>query len=200
VADEVGVQAYSADSADVSALGRVRGEIGAVDVLIHAAGILRARRFRRQSLEDFEATVKANLSTAYAAATAFVPAMSAGARVVVISSTAGVDAGLYLSAYAASKSAVRVLAATMRAELEADGIGVRIVLPGTVDSEMMAVTETERAALMPEDVVSAVAWLVNLPPRVRVDELIIRPVERSPFVHRIHPSRDAQSAAAGARL
>jgi NAD(P)-dependent dehydrogenase (short-subunit alcohol dehydrogenase family) len=189
VCTEFDVEGFSADSADVVRLTEVREQIGPVDLLVHAAGVLRARRFRRQSLEDFESTVRDNLSTAYAAAAAFVPAMRPGSRVVFVSSTAGVDAGMYMSAYAASKAAVRTMAATLRAELEPDGIGVHVVLPDTVDTEMMEVTEIERAALLPEDVVSAITWLDSLSPRVRIDELIIRPVRDSPFTHVIVPSK-----------
>jgi NAD(P)-dependent dehydrogenase (short-subunit alcohol dehydrogenase family) len=114
-----------------------------------------ARRFRRQSQEEFESTVRANLSTAYGTVAAVVPSMPAGGRIILVSSTAGVDAGMFMSAYAASKAAVRTMAASMRAELEAGGIAVHVVLPGTVDTEMMKITEIERAALRAEDVVSA---------------------------------------------
>jgi NADP-dependent 3-hydroxy acid dehydrogenase YdfG len=100
-----------------------------------------------------------------------------------------------MSAYAASKAAVRTMAASMRAELEADGIAVHVVLPGTVDTEMMAITEIERAALKPEDVVSAIAWLADLPTRVRVDEIIMRPAESSPFTHVISPRASATAGA-----
>ncbi|HMD24572.1 MAG TPA: SDR family oxidoreductase [Streptosporangiaceae bacterium] len=197
VVRDLGVAGYSADCADVGALSRVRDHVGQVDILIHGAGALRARRFRRQSLEAFESTVRANLSTAYGAVAAFVPSMAVGGRIIFVSSTAGVDAGTFMSAYAASKAAVRMMAASIRAELEADGIAVHVVLPGTVDTEMMEITEIERAALNPEDVVSAIAWLADLPTRVRVDEIIMRPAESSPFTHVISPG--TATAAASAR-
>ena len=45
------------------------------------------------------------------------------------------------------------------------GINVNVLLPTTVDTPMMAVSEIDRAAILPEDVASAVAWLDQLPHR-----------------------------------
>ncbi|NGP06746.1 SDR family oxidoreductase [Rhodococcus sp. 14C212] len=184
---EFGLEGYRVDTTDLRAMAQVRDIVGPVDLLVHSAGTLWGQRFRKQDLSDFESVVRANLSSAYAAASTFVPSMTAGGRIVFISSTAALDAGMYMSAYGASKAAVRMMAATMREELEPEGIGVHVVMPGVVDTESMSVTHIVRAAMLPEDVVSAVAWLAELSPRVRVDELVLRPVEASPLAHSIHP-------------
>lgn len=188
VAERLGVEAHSVDASEVASLEAIRSTIGNIDVLVHAAGVLRARRFRKQTLADFEDVIRANLTVAYATAWSLLPAMKQGARIIFISSASAVDRGIpFISAYSASKAAVRSLAATLRAELEPDGIAVHAVFPDTVDTDMMAVTEVERAALLPEDVASAVAWLDGLDPRVRVDEIVLRPVSDSPFAHVITP-------------
>jgi len=184
-AAELGVRWIAADATDEDAMREAAASIGEVDLVVHAAGALEARRARRQNVEAFERVIRTNLLSAYVAATVFLPQMRAGAKIVIISSTAALDGISYLGAYGAAKAGVDGMARSLRAELEPDGISVHIVLPGTVDTDMMAISEIERPAIMPEDVASAVGWLAALPPRVRVDEIVLRAQEQSPLGHRI---------------
>jgi NAD(P)-dependent dehydrogenase (short-subunit alcohol dehydrogenase family) len=184
-AAELGARWYAADAADEDMMGRAARSIGQVHLVVHAAGSLEARRARRQSVEAFNRVIQANLLNAYVASTAFLPGMQSGARLVIVSSTAALDGISFLGAYGAAKAAVDAMARSLREELEPDGINVHVVIPGTVDTAMMAISEIERAAILPEDVASAVVWLASLPARVRVDEIVIRPQERSPLRHRI---------------
>jgi NAD(P)-dependent dehydrogenase (short-subunit alcohol dehydrogenase family) len=182
-ARQIGARWCVLDCTDEEQAQAVLGEIGPVGLVVHAAGVLHARRARHQSAAKFDEVVRQNLTSAYVVARTFGTAMAAGSRLVIISSTAAIDPPSFLSAYGAAKAGVVTMARALRLELEPAGVAVHVVLPGTVDTEMMAANEVRRAAILAEDVASAVAWLSGLSHRVRVDELEMRPAELSPEAH-----------------
>ncbi len=190
LAEETGATWHRVDFADEDALATIARICGPVGLVVHAVGTLENVRVSKQPLADFERSLAANLGSAYAVARAFGPVLSHGSRVVFVASTAALASGSHLSAYAAGKAGVRSLAGALREELEPAGIGVHVVMPGAVDTEMMSVTRVARAALLPADVAEAVRWLDSLPTRVRVDDLVVAPAERHPDAHQILPSEE----------
>ena len=189
VAQQLSARWFSVDCTDEQAVKSAAAAIGEVHLVVHAAGALEARRARRQDADMFDRVIRANLRSAYVVATAFLTQMQPGARIILISSTAALDGVKYLSAYGAAKAGVLAMANSLRSELEVDGISVHVVMPATVDTSMMKVSEIERASILPEDVARAVVWLDQLPPRVRVDEIVLRAPEDSPYTHRIPAAR-----------
>jgi NAD(P)-dependent dehydrogenase (short-subunit alcohol dehydrogenase family) len=183
-AERIGARWYAVDAIDEPAMTAVFEELGHVDLLVHSAGVFRAKGIRKQTADEFADTVGVNLTSAYVASRAAVRTMGPGGRIIIIGSVSGIDGHPWLTGYAASKAGVRMMAESMRAEVEKDGISVNVLILPTVDTPMMA--EIERPAILVEDCVSAVLWLDRLHPRVRVPELILRSADDSPFVHRIN--------------
>lgn len=187
-AEEVGAQWIAVDAADEEAMQEAFDRIGAVDLLVHSAGVFAARATRKQTGHEFEEIVNTNLTGAYVASRAALSKMGAGGRIVLVSSVSGVDGHRWLTAYASSKAAVRMMAESMRAEVERDGISITVLTLATVDTPMMK--DIARPAILVDDVSSAVLWLDSMHPRVRIPEIALRSADDSPLGYHITPEGD----------
>ena len=105
-----------------------------------------------------------------------------------ISSTAGRRAvGATFGPYAASKFALTAFNESLRAEVTLAGIRVSIIEPGATATEIHEHIKDEKireftrnhvekdGAMLADDVAAAVVFVVSLPPRVNVSQLVIRP-------------------------
>ena len=134
-------RAYACDvtrDEDVAALfATLAGTGTAVDIVVANAGFGVSGRFQDLTLSDyrrqFETNVHGVLRTVYAA----LPALRASqGQIVLIGSVAGHVPSPRASAYSMSKFAVRALAQGLKADLRGDGIGVTLISPGFVDSDI----------------------------------------------------------------
>jgi len=146
-----------------------------IDLVYANAGFGVAGPLPRLHLDDyrrqFETNVFGLLRTIYE--TLDVLRASRG-RLVLVGSVAGHVAAPSASAYAMSKFAVRALSESLRGDLQRDGIGVTLVSPGFVDSD---IRRTDNRGQLQEDAPDPVpAWL-RVPTEVAVRE-IVRGVER----------------------
>lgn len=164
--------------ADVVAL--YEGE-PAVAMVVHAAGSYEGTLVRRQPVDVLDRMLAANLRSAYLVSATALPAMSAGGRIVFISSTASRGTPT-LSAYSASKAGVNAMAAALGGELERHGISVHLVTPGPVDTPMFGDYASDVPTLRADDVARAVGWLEEMPPHVVLKEIVLEPVMSGPFV------------------
>jgi NAD(P)-dependent dehydrogenase (short-subunit alcohol dehydrogenase family) len=172
----------AADCTRPEEVERVMAEAGDPTVVVHAAGILSGTFVSDQPVEEFDRVLEANLRSAYVVTKAALARMSAGARLIYISSTAGLKGMKGLTAYSASKAGLGALAQSVAAEVERDGIAVHLVTPAPVRTDMIDPNSgLEMWLLEPEDVASAVGWLDGLHPRVVVREVVMRSVTKGPF-------------------
>lgn len=105
-----------------------------VTLLINNAGVALGGEFDELSLDDFEWVQNINFRAVVALCKAFLPALKAELhpQIVNISSLYGLAAPVGQSAYSASKFAVRGFSEALRHELAPRGIGVTVVHPGGV--------------------------------------------------------------------
>jgi NAD(P)-dependent dehydrogenase (short-subunit alcohol dehydrogenase family) len=118
----------------------VHAEIPAVDILVNNAGVAVAATFVDITLEDWDWILGVNLVGVIHGCHFFLPRMierGQGGHVVNISSTAGYLAAPTMSAYSATKFAVRGMSEAMRGELAVHGIGVTAVCPGIIDTPIV---------------------------------------------------------------
>ena len=118
----------------------VHAEIPAVDVLVNNAGVAVTATFVDTTLEDWDWILGTNLVGVIHGCHFFVPRMierGQGGHVVNISSTAGYFALGTMSAYSATKFAVRGMSEVMHGELAVHGIGVTAVCPGIIDTPIV---------------------------------------------------------------
>ncbi len=175
-----------ADADAVNAMARsVRDKWGTVELLVAAAGTnVPNRSLEELSLADYRRVVDVNLNGVYFCVQAFLPAMRQNRRgtIVVVNSLAGLRASeLSGPAYVISKFGAAGLAQSINAEENRNGIRATSVFPGDINTPLLdrrpnpPAKELRVAMLRPEDVTDCVMLAVNLPERVVVEEIVVRP-------------------------
>jgi NAD(P)-dependent dehydrogenase (short-subunit alcohol dehydrogenase family) len=180
-ANDVGARLAPGDSADPEAFARVVAEVGRVDLVVHAAGVMAGTFVRKESLETFESVLRTNLTSAFVVAHAALPAMLPGGRLVFLSSSSAHAPQPGKSAYSASKAGLNVFAAALAKEVERDGIAVHVVTTGPVATPMLDDVHFPMRTLSADDVAQTVVWLDTLPPNVVLPEIEISSVTDGPF-------------------
>jgi NAD(P)-dependent dehydrogenase (short-subunit alcohol dehydrogenase family) len=120
-----------------------RSRFGKVDILIHAAGILRPTSIFDMSEDEWDWVLEVNLKGAFLTSRAVAPLMrdQGWGRIVHFSSTAGKTASTIGGAhYTAAKHGVLGLTRALAKELAAFNVTVNAVCPGLIDTEMVRET------------------------------------------------------------
>ena len=145
---------------------------GRLDVLFNNAGIAVSGAFGDMALEELDRVVDVNFrGVAYGARLAY-PYLKAtpGACLLNTASASAIYGSAGLAAYSATKFAVRGLTEALDAEWAADGVRVRSLMPGFIDTNLLATrvggtTRTARETVMaagleftPVETVAQVAW------------------------------------------
>ena len=124
------------DLSDAEALDRALAPIGAVDAIVHAAGILRVGRIGEEKLADGAAMWRLHVEVATQLVERLAPSLPDGGRIVLLGSrTAAGSAGR--AQYAASKAALVGMARSWAIELAPRRITVNVVAPGATDTPML---------------------------------------------------------------
>ncbi|NLA64877.1 MAG: SDR family NAD(P)-dependent oxidoreductase, partial [Leucobacter sp.] len=144
------VRAFAVDLGDLDsirdAVARTVDELGAVDVLVNNAGIVRGALFwEHDSANDIELTMRVNSLGPMWLARELLPAMledrSRPKRILNIASAAGTLANTRMSVYAASKWAMSGWSDALRLELARSGydhIAVTTFCPSYISTGMFA--------------------------------------------------------------
>lgn len=176
-------------AAVAAARARVVGHFGRLDGLVLAAGLnTPRRRWDDQSIATFHDVVATNLGAPATVIDAALPDLRAtGGVVVAVSSYSGwsfhPSAGV---AYSASKTALGSLVRTLNAQEADHGVRACHLCPGDVATEFLqqrpeVPDEAALAAMLTaEDVARTVQFVLDSPPHVRIDELVVSPVTRAP--------------------
>ncbi|WP_177237892.1 SDR family oxidoreductase [Paenibacillus sp. 1_12] len=167
------------------AVQQVVSTYGRIDILINSAGISMREK---QNLQDTDITewnrmIDINLTGTYLMCREVLPFMKAQdmGYVINILSTASFRSGSGNGLYVASKYGARALTETIMEENRRTGVRVTSVSPGAVDStiwnhKIEQITQEERSTMLKtDDIASIVVYLVNLPPRVHIDNITVTP-------------------------
>lgn len=114
--------------------------MGGIDVLVHAAGIACVKLFDMTADEDWDALVRANLSSTFYACREVSRIMLAAhaGRMILIGSMWGKVGASCEVAYSATKAGVRGMTMALAKELGPSGITVNCIEPGVIDTPMNA--------------------------------------------------------------
>ena len=117
---------------------RVLEQHGRIDVLVNNAGVFLAEPLATTSLAQFNKVLDVNVVGVFLGMRAVAAHMSArgSGSIINVSSLAGLTGGPLLSAYAASKWAVRGMTKVAARELARAGVRVNSVHPGQIDTDM----------------------------------------------------------------
>lgn len=135
----IAIQSDATSSLDIDALAeRAKAEFGSVDLLFVNAGSTRFVPFQDMTEAVYDDLLTLNTKAPYFTVQRFVPLMSEGSAVVLTTSVVNVMGLPLVSAYSASKAALRSMARTLAVELLPRGIRVNAVSPGPIDTTILA--------------------------------------------------------------
>jgi len=139
----------SDEAAVGAAVGEVTGRLGGLDVLVNAAGILRAAHTHESTLDVWNQVIGVNLTGTYLMTRAALPVMLDQGHGVIVnfSSTATSFGHPYMAAYSASKGGIDAFTHCIAIEYGKRGIRAVAVAPGSIES---GITETT-PGMLPED-------------------------------------------------
>jgi NAD(P)-dependent dehydrogenase (short-subunit alcohol dehydrogenase family) len=135
----VAVEVDVADRASVdTAFGRVRAELGPVEILVTSAGVESFDALLDITPESWDRIIAVNLTGTFTCVQAAVPDMLAAGwgRIVTISSSSAQSGAPNMTHYAASKGGVISLTKSLAVELARSGITVNTIPPSLVDTPM----------------------------------------------------------------
>ncbi len=168
-----------------SLVSDVTKQWGRIDVLVNAAGTNIPRRSLAElSHADYAAVMDANIHGVLYLVQAVLPTMrQAGAGTIVnVGSEAGKQASPKAgAAYVVSKFGLTGLTQTINAEERPHGIRATCIFPGDIDTDLLQrrpvppPAEARARMMQPEDIAACAWFVVNLPARATIEEILIRP-------------------------
>lgn len=137
------VDLTDADSVD-SFIPKCRDELGSIDVLVNNAGLETDNAFTDMDPSVLRSVARLNYEAPLILTRAVLPEMldRGSGHIVNISSVAGAIVFPGLAAYAGTKAGLTNWSETLRMELKGSGIGITVVCPGPVDTDMWDRLET----------------------------------------------------------
>ena len=135
----VAVRSDAASLAEIDALAdRVKTEFGTVDALFVNAGVSLFVPFEAMTEAAYDEVFSINTKGPYFTVQKLAPLLIAGSAVVLTTSVANVRGIPMISAYGASKAALRSMTRGLARELLPRGIRVNAVSPGPIDTGILA--------------------------------------------------------------
>ena len=118
----------------------VTGELGAIDILINNAGLMSDASITKMSDELWDEAINLNLSVAFKLirATADHMLLKKWGRIINVSSQVALTGSANHAHYAAAKSGLLGLTYSAAKEFGASGVTVNAVLPGRIETNMIA--------------------------------------------------------------
>lgn len=180
---------------DVTDRGQVKNLVdgavaafGRIDVMLNNAGLMPLAPLERLKVDEWDRMIDVNLKGVLYGIAAALPHMQAqkSGHIINVSSVYGhvVDPGA--TVYCATKHAVRALSEGLRKEVKPYNIRTTIISPGAVATELLEhIGEKDiqqdtrefvsRIAIGPETFARAVAFSINEPDDVDINEILFRP-------------------------
>ena len=154
-----------------------------LDSVVHAAGVVDLGSVADLGVASWLEQLTVNLVAPAALTRVALPALRAArGTVVLVNSSAGLNANPQWSAYAASKHGLKALADSLRAEEAEHGVRVSTVYPGRTATAMQEkVHEQEGKAydaadwIDPATVAAAILHVLDLPRDATIPDLTVRP-------------------------
>jgi NAD(P)-dependent dehydrogenase (short-subunit alcohol dehydrogenase family) len=151
---------------------QVNESIGLVNVLVNNAALIPFQDFFQISWDDWERTLRTNLSGTFYCSRVFIEDMLQLGRgsILILSSVNGIRAQAGLSAYNVTKAGLIMLAQTMALELAPHKIRVNALAPGDIATSVTEAVADQDAALnniplrrwgQPEEVAETALFLVS---------------------------------------
>lgn len=162
-----------------------RDEFGSVDVLINNAGVMPLSLMSALKVEEWDRMIDVNIRGVLYGIAAVLPDMKArrSGQIINVASIAAHLVAPTSAVYSGTKHAVWAISEGLRKENP--DIRVTIISPGVVATELggdisddgakQMLGELRKASLTPDAIARAIAYAVEQPEDVDVNEVIVRP-------------------------
>ena len=156
-----------------------------IDVIINNAGIMPLSPLAELKIDEWNRMIDVNIRGVLHGIAAVLPHMTArkSGHVINLSSIGGHQVWPTCAVYSGTKFAVRAISEGLR--LETKDIRVTIISPGVVESELAstitdpatqaAIAHYRKVGLTPDAIARAMAYAIEQPADVDVNEIIVRP-------------------------
>lgn len=186
--------------ADVSKADEVQNVIdktvekyGRVDVMFNNAGIMPVNNLAEIARDEWQNIADINVKGVLNGIASVLPVMKKqkSGHVITTSSVLGYEVLPGYAAYSGSKYAVRAIMEGLRQEERGNNIKTTVIAPGTVQTElfnsinnqeikeqlesMSDMPGADMQAMQPEEIAQAVAFVIDTPANMAVNEMVIRP-------------------------
>jgi NADP-dependent 3-hydroxy acid dehydrogenase YdfG len=162
-------------------------EYGRVDVMLNNAGVAPLSLLESGKVHEWDQLIDVNIKGVLYGIGAALPHMKQqkSGHIINVASIAAFKISPATAVYSATKSAVRVISEGLRQEVKPYNIRTTIISPGAVASELPnavsepmiaeAVKKIYETALPAESFAQVVAFAINQPAEVDVNEIVFRP-------------------------
>jgi len=167
---------------------------GQIDILINNAGLMPLSYLNKTKIDEWDRMIDVNIKGVLYGIAAVLPHMEERkeGHIINVASVAGHTIRPSTAVYSGTKFAVRAITEGLRLELNpAHHIRATIISPGVVATELTD-TITDEASLelfkkrgiakplQAEDIAQTIAYAIEQPASVDVNEIVIRPTQQKP--------------------
>jgi NADP-dependent 3-hydroxy acid dehydrogenase YdfG len=158
---------------------------GDIDVIVNNAGIMPLSPLHELKIDEWNRMIDVNIRGVLHGIAVVLPRMRAkkSGHIINVSSIGGHQVWPTCAVYSGTKFAVLAISEGLRQENT--DVRVTVVTPGVVESELAdsisdagareAMKDFRRIALSPDAIAAAIAYAMDQPPDVDVNEIIVRP-------------------------
>lgn len=164
-------------------IANVAEEAGRIDVLINNAGLGIFGNVDEIATDDWDISMETNVRGVFLCTRAVVPHMRRqndesgfGGHIVNIASIAGLLGNPNLSAYNASKFAVRGFSEAVMKEVRDDGIKVTCFYPGSIETNFSSSGSSTTNKMTVDDIAGTVVHVLETDENYLISEIVMRPL------------------------
>jgi NADP-dependent 3-hydroxy acid dehydrogenase YdfG len=160
---------------------------GRIDVIVNNSGVMSISPMSAVKVEEWDRMIDVNIKGLLYGVAAVLPIMQKQKQGHIINIASVVGFKVFApggSVYSATKFAVRALTEGLRMETRADNIRCTLISPGAVATELTegsaeeakaGLREFYKIAIPAESIARAIAYAIEQPAEVQLDEIVIRP-------------------------
>jgi NADP-dependent 3-hydroxy acid dehydrogenase YdfG len=163
---------------------------GRIDVMLNSAGLMPHSPLERLKIDDWNRTIDVNLKGVLYGIAAALPYMKKqqSGHIINVSSVGGHKVRPGSAVYAATKAGVLMISEGLRQEVKPYHIRTTVLSPGAIATELPnSITEPDiaanvrklyEAAIPADSFARAVAFAINQPDEVDINEIVFRPTSQ----------------------
>ena len=161
---------------------------GCVDVMVNEAGIMPIAPIAALKVDEWDRMIDVNIKGLLYGVAAVLPIMLKQKQGHIINTASVFGIKVFApggTVYCATKAAVRVLTEGLRVELHSKNIRCTMISPGAVAAQLPESSSEEttrrnlrefyKMAIPADSIASAIAYAIQQPAGVEIDEVVIRP-------------------------